>query len=195
MEDKPRKGEYLEVLLRSPKTVFTTKDVAMLWGEPLANAVRVRLNNYVKRGKLIRVHQGIYAKDEAYDRFELATRIYTPAYVSFETVLTRTGVSFQSYDSIFVATYVSREIDVAGQKIIFVRLKEPVLSNVTGIEGDGAHSIASKERAFLDRLYVSRDYHFDNLNVLDWNKVVEILPIYQNKRLERQVKRLAKYGT
>lgn len=33
VDKKPSKGEYLEVLLRSPKTVFSTKDVALLWGE------------------------------------------------------------------------------------------------------------------------------------------------------------------
>jgi hypothetical protein len=30
MHKKPTKGEYLDVLLRSPKTVFSTKDVALL---------------------------------------------------------------------------------------------------------------------------------------------------------------------
>jgi len=48
--------------------------------------------------------------------------------------------------------------------------------------------MATKERAFLDRIYVSKDYHFDNLNALDWNKVFEILPIYNNKRMEKKVK-------
>ncbi|MFA6475707.1 MAG: hypothetical protein WCV88_05985 [Patescibacteria group bacterium] len=39
----------------------------------------------------------------------------------------------------------------------------------------------------MDRIYVSKDYHFDNLQALDWNKVFEILPIYYNKRLEKKV--------
>jgi len=76
MDNKPTKGQYIEILLRSPKTVFSTKDIALLWGEQGEANVRVRLSNYVKRGKLIRVHRGIYAKDKNYDRFELATRIF-----------------------------------------------------------------------------------------------------------------------
>jgi len=48
--------------------------------------------------------------------------------------------------------------------------------------------VASKERAFLDRIYVSKDYHFDNLDILNWDKVFEILPIYQNKRMNKKVK-------
>ncbi len=188
MDNKPVKGEYLEVLLRSPKTVFSTKDVALLWGEEKEQTVSGRLKKYVKAGKLIRVHRGIYAKDKNYNRFELATRIYTPSYISFETVLTRTGINFQYYGNIFVATYVTREIEADGQKISFVRMKDYVLSNTTGIEHRDSIAMATKERAFLDRIYISKDYHFDNLDVLNWDKVFEILPIYHNKRMDKKVK-------
>lgn len=193
MDNKPKKGQYLEILLRSSKTVFTTKDIAMLWGEKVETAVRVRLSSYVKNGKLIRVHHGIYAKDNNYDHFELATRIYTPSYISFETVLTRTGINFQYYGNIFAASYVTREIEVDGQKISFLRMKDYVLSNTTGIENENGISIATKERAFLDRIYISKDYHFDNLDVLDWNKVFEILPIYRNKKMNKKVEEYFKY--
>jgi len=188
MDKKPTKGEYLDVLLRSSKTVFSTKDVALLWGEESENAARVRLNQYAKTGKLIRVRRGIYTKDKNYDRFELATRIYTPSYISFETVLTRAGINFQHYTNIFVASYVTREIDVDSQKITLVRMKDYVLSNTIGIEHAAGYSIATKERAFLDRIYITKDYHFDHLDVLDWDKVFEILPTYHNKRMEKKVK-------
>lgn len=188
MSSKPTKGQYVEVLLRSPKTVFSIKDVALLWGEETGNAVHVRLNSYVRSGKLIRVRRGIYAKDKDYNRFEMATRIYTPSYISFETVLTRAGVNFQYYDSIFVSSYVTREIEVGGQKILFIRMKDYVLSNTAGIEHADGIATATKERAFLDRIYVSKDYHFDNLEALDWDKVFELLPIYCNKRMEKKVK-------
>ena len=187
MDKKPTKGQYIEILLRSLKTVFSTKDIALLWGEKIEVAVRVRLSNYAKNGKLIRVHRGIYAKDKNYDRFELATRIYTPSYISFETVLTRSGINFQYYGNIFVASYVTREIEVDGQKISFIRMKDYVLSNIVGIDHDEGYSIATKERAFLDRIYISKDYHFDHLDVLDWDKVFEILPIYRNKRMNKKV--------
>ncbi|MGI5827382.1 MAG: type IV toxin-antitoxin system AbiEi family antitoxin domain-containing protein [Patescibacteria group bacterium] len=188
MNKEPKKGEYLEILLRSPKTIFSVKDVALLWSEEREQRVSLRLNKYVKSGKLIRLRRGIYAKDENYNRFELATRIYTPAYVSFETVLTRSGINFQKYDTIFVASYVARNLEVKGQKISFVRMKDYVLSNILGIEHQDGVALATKERAFLDRIYVSQDYHFDNLTVLDWDKVFEILPIYHNKRMEKRVK-------
>lgn len=165
----------------------------MLWGEERESTVTSRLNKYVKAGKLVRVRRALYAKDEHYDRHELATRIYTPSYISFETVLTRAGVNFQFYNTLFVASYVTREIDVAGQNISFIRMKDYVLTNITGIEHPNGIATATKERAFLDRIYVSKDYHFDNLNVLDWEKVFEILPIYHNKRMEKKVKKYFEY--
>lgn len=192
MDRKPTKGEYLEVLLRSPQSVFSTKDVALLWGEETDAAVRVRLSNYIKTGKLIRVHRGLYAKDKNYNRFELATRIYTPSYISFETVLTREGVNFQYYGNIFVASSINKEIAIEDQKITFIRMKDYVLSNTLGVEHKDGVATASKERAFLDRVYVSKDYHFDNLRSLDWNKVMEILPIYNNKRMEKKIKEYQK---
>jgi predicted transcriptional regulator of viral defense system len=193
MDTKPTKGQYIEILLRSPKTVFSTKDIALLWGEQGGSNVRVRLSDYVKRGKLIRVHRGIYAKDKNYDRFELATRVYTPSYISFETVLTRTGINFQYYGNIFVASYITREIEAGGQKISFIRMKDYVLSNTIGIEHADDISTATKERAFLDRIYISKDYHFDHLDVLDWDKVFEILPIYRNKRMDKKVQEYFKH--
>ncbi|MEK7523480.1 MAG: hypothetical protein AAB588_00430 [Patescibacteria group bacterium] len=188
MDNKAAKGQYLDILLRSPKTIFSVKDVALLWREEAQNAVRVRLHSYVKAGKLVHLHRGIYVKDKDYNRFELATRIYTPSYVSFETVLTRAGINFQYYGNIFVASYVTREIEVDGQKISFVRMKDYVLSNTVGIDHIDGIAMATKERAFLDRVYVSKDYHFDNLNGLERDKVFEILPIYNNKRMEKRVK-------
>jgi len=193
MDKKPTKGEYLGVLLRFPKTIFSTKDVALLWKENNNSTVIDRLKRYARSGKLIRVHRGIYAKDENYDRFELATRIYTPSYISFETVLTRTGINFQYYGNIFVASYVTREIEADNQKISFIRIKDYVLSNTIGVEHINNISMATKERAFLDRIYVSKDYHFDHLDVLDWDKVFEILPIYRKKRMDRRVQKYFKH--
>lgn len=193
IDKKPTKGTYIESILRSPKTVFSTKDIALLWGEEVGAAARVRLSDYVKSGKLFRIRHGIYAKDKNYDRFELATRIYTPAYISFETILTRAGINFQYYGNIFVASYVSREIEVSGQKITFIKMKDHILSDTTGIEQADNVAAATKERAFLDRVYISKDYHFDHLDVLDWNKVFEILPIYRNEKMNKKVQEYFNY--
>jgi hypothetical protein len=189
MDKKPIKGEYLDILLRSPKTIFSTKDASLLWNENNESIITDRLKAYVKVGKLIRVRRGLYAKDKNYNRYELATRINTPSYISFETVLGSSGMTFQYYGNIFVASYIKRNMEVDGQRIEFVKMKDYVLSNTLGIENSDGYARATKERAYLDRIYVSKKYYIDNTSPLDWEKVFEILPIYHNKRMEKTVKK------
>jgi predicted transcriptional regulator of viral defense system len=189
---KPEKGEYLEVLLRSKNTVFTVKDVSLLWREADLKVIIDRLNKYSKSKKLLHPRRGVYAKDKDYDKYELATKILRPSYVSFETVLGASGITFQYYSQIFVASYVKREIECGDQKYSFKKIKDTVLNNPTGIDQSGTYAIATKERAFLDTLYIYKKYYFDNLSPLDWDKVFNILPIYQNKVMEKVVHKLYK---
>ena len=190
MDDKIKKGEYISTILRSKQTVFSVKDIMLLWGEPISSAARVRINYYLQSGDLYRVRRGLYVKDKNYDRLELATKIFTPSYVSFETVLGRAGVTFQYYSQIFIASYITREIKADDQKYSYRKIKDKILTSHLGIEAKDNYSVASVERAFLDIVYLNKDYHFDNLLILNWDKVFEILPIYGgNKRMEKMVKK------
>lgn len=186
-----KKGDYISTILRSKSTVFSFKDVTLLWGDS-GSAARVRINYYIKNGNLYHIRQGLYAKDKNYNKFEAATKIYTPSYISFETVLAKAGIVFQLYGQIFVASYLTREIIVDNQKYSYKKIKDSVLTNNLGIECKDYYSIASPERAFLDVVYLNKDYHFDNLSVINWNKVYEVLPIYNNKQMEKKVKKYQK---
>jgi len=179
-------------ILRSPKTVFTFKDISLIWGDSDKKATIDGVNYYVKTGELYRIRRGIYAKDKDYDKLELATRVFTPSYVSFETVLTQSGINFQFYKKITVASYQTREIEVDDQTYSYKKIKDLVLTNPAGVEHKGETSVASPERAFLDTIYIHKDYHFDNLSPLNWEKVFEILPIYENKSMENRVKKYHK---
>ena len=186
------KGNYLSTILRSNKTVFSTKDIVLLWQESSSAAARVRLHYYIRKGALYSIRRGLFAKNPNYNKLELATRILTPAYVSFETVLAREGLIFQYYDPVFVASYVTREITVDSQVYSYRKMKQVILTNTLGIEHVNETSVATKERAFLDTLYVNADYHFDNLRSVNWETVFEILPIYRNQRMIKTVNSLYK---
>ncbi len=166
------------------------KDIALLWREASRTATRVRLHYYVKEGELFRIRKGFYAKSKDYNRLELATRIFTPAYVSFETVLAREGVIFQYYSQISIASYLTKEIIVDGQVYSFRKIKTSVLTNPIGVENLNETSLAIKERAFLDTLYENKDYQFDNLRSLNWEILFEILPIYGVRSMIKTVNRL-----
>ncbi len=187
-----QKGNYLDIILRLNKTVFTLKDLALLWQDDDTTSARVRLNYYVKKGQLYRLRKGIYVKDKNYNKLELATRIFLPSYVSFETVLAKEGLIFQYQTVITVASYLSRKIIIDGQIYSYRKVKSAILANSIGIQQTNGVSIATKERSFLDILYHSTDYHFDNLRALDWKKIFQLLPLYENKSLEKKVQSLFK---
>lgn len=190
MSDNSMEREYLLDLLRAKSTVFTTKDICLLWEETDVNFVRKKLYRYVKAGKLYSLRKGIYAKDRNYEKYELANKIFTPSYISFETVLARAGIVFQFYSQIFVASYLSREVTINSQTYVFKKIKDSILTNRNGIEVKENYFIASPERAFLDVMYLNKEYYFDSLSSIDWDKVDEILPIYGgNKRMETKMKK------
>jgi len=182
------KADILNIL-KSNKTVFSFKDILLGSSEENPALLRRRLYHYTKYGDLYHIRRGLYAKDKNYDKFELATRIFTPSYVGFETVLGKAGITFQFYGKIFIASYQSKEITCDGQIYNFKTIKDSILTNDSGIEKRENYFIATPERAFLDVIYLYKDYHFDNLSPLNWGKVREILPIYGgNKRMEKIVR-------
>jgi hypothetical protein len=180
----------ISAILKSKKTVFTFKDISLLWGMTDRKSAVAGINYYVSTGDLYRIRRGIYAKDKDYDKVELASRIYTPAYVSFETMLARAGMIFQYYSQIFIASYLTREIIIDGQKYVYRKIKNTVLTDPAGVLNQDGIAIATKERAFLDTLYINKDYHFDHLGVLDWEMVFQFLPLYGNKRMTQKVRAL-----
>lgn len=187
-----QKGDYLTAILRSTKTVLTLKDIALMWQDSDTDAARVRLNYYVRNGDLKRIRRGLYAKGQEYNKLELATRIFTPAYVSFETVLAKEGLIFQYQTQITAASYLTRSTSIEGQLYSYKKIKDTILTNAVGIELLDETSVATRERAFLDTLYLNTGFHFDNMRSLNWEKVYALLTIYNNKRLAKAVSQLFK---
>lgn len=177
-------------LYQSPKTILTSKVLALLWEETNPLNLKSKISYYVKRGMLIRLTRGVFAKDKNYNPRELATSIYTPSYISFETVLREAGIIFQHYDTIFVAGPWPKTMTIDTHSLTFRKLKDGVLFSSIGVKNENNYSIAAPERAFLDMIYLFPKYYFDNLDPLNWEKCVELAIIYDNKQL---TKRLNKY--
>lgn len=174
-------------LYQAKQTVFTAKEIALIWGEDNSDHLKSSLKYYADKNDLIRIRRGIYAKS-GYNIFEAAVKIYTPSYISFETVLRREGVIFQHYETIFSASYLSREIKLAaGQKIAYRKIKKSVLLSSEGVREENGYFIAEKERAFLDTLYINPEYYFDNLKNIDWKKCLEYAPIYGVKKMKKLI--------
>ena len=128
----------------------------------------------------------MYAKDN-YNVLELSNKIVSPSYVSLETVLGRAGIVFQYYESIFAIGYISRSLQVDRNTFVYKKIKNEILLNRVGIEIAETVFIAEKERAFLDAVFLYRNYHFDNLRPLNWDKIMEFRSIYMSKAMNKRV--------
>lgn len=177
---------FILEIYKKPQTIFSLKEISLLFPQLAYKSLKSKLSYFVSVGKLKRIRRGIYAK-ENFNLLELANKIYTPSYISLETVLEQEGIIFQKYQTIFVASYLSRRIKVGEQEIFYRKIKNEILLNNLGIEEKNFYSIAGKERAFLDAIFLYKDYHFDNLRPLDWEKVREIEKIYSSKILVKRV--------
>lgn len=183
-------GDILFSIYRAKRSVFRLIDVAQMTGETDFLSLNKKLNYYVRTGKIMNPRKGIYTKPD-YDPAELACIIYTPSYISLEYVLQRSGIIFQYSNDLTAISYLSRSILVSNRTLVYRKIKGEILVNTVGINRMENHvNIASPERAFLDMLYLSPDYYFDNLNPLNKGFVGEILPAYKTAALEKRVRRL-----
>lgn len=181
------KKDFLITLYQRPQTVFTLAELSMIFPELPYKNLKSKVSYFIRTGKLKRVRKGIYVKKN-FDFWEMANKIYTPSYISFETILAKKGIVFQKYQTIFVASYLTRRLKVAGQKIFYRKLKNKVLLNRKGVDQKKACFVAQKERAFLDAVFLYKDYHFDNLKPLNWQKINEFAEIYESQALLKRVK-------
>lgn len=178
-------------LYSRPETVFTMDEISQLFPDISYESLRDRLYYFTKAGKLKRLHQGIYAK-KGYNPLEFANKLYKPSYISLETVLAKRGVVFQYYETIFAVSYLTRSVKLDGIEVQYRQIKGEILTNPQGIEYQEGYFIATLERAFLDAVYIYKNYHFDNLGAIDWKKVAELKDIYGSKAFKKRVEEYSK---
>ena len=188
------KTDIILAIYSDSRTVFRLSDIALLLGETNFQSINKKLNYYVHTGKLENPRKGIYAKPD-YKPEELACRIYTPSYISLEYVLQKAGVIFQYNATLTVVTYLSRSINVDEKPYLFRKIKGELLVNTSGIIRQKNYvNIATPERAFMDMLYLDKNYYFDNLNSLNKELVSKLLPVYQSSALTLRVTKLLQNG-
>ncbi|MFO7789632.1 MAG: hypothetical protein R6V32_03600 [Bacteroidales bacterium] len=189
-----RKPDIIMAIYQNNRSVFRLRDIAMLTGETSFESINKKLNLLVQKGKLLNPRKGIYVKKD-YNKEELACNIFSPAYISLEYVLQKAGVIFQYNPAITIVSYLSRTLAIDGSLYVFRKIKNPVLVNTSGIQRLDNHiNIATPERAFLDVLYLSPAYFFDNLNPLDVDSIFSLLPLYNSKELTTRVKSTLAYA-
>jgi hypothetical protein len=186
------KSDLLLIIYSDRRSVFRLVDVAMLTGQSDSFALARKLNYYVKKGYLLNPRKGIYTRIQ-FSPEELACRIYSPAYLSLEYVLQKSGIVFQYDTQITLVSYLSRSITIHDQHIRFRKIRNPILANTKGIiQHQNTVHIATPERAFLDLLYLDPGFYFDNLHPLNKSVLYNLVEIYETDTLITRCKKLLK---
>lgn len=178
----------IEILLRTKKTIFTIQELAFFWKIDNPNTLKSKIYFLVKNKKLIPLHKGVYTPISNYDKFELAGKLKSPSYVSLETVLYKGGVIFQYSTDITSISNVTKTIKCEGINYVYHKLKDEILFNKSGLEIFDNYYLATVERAFLDMIYLNKNYYFDNLQPINWERCFSLVEIYKNKALTKRLK-------
>jgi len=181
-----------------------------MWGVD-GNSFKKRVSYNIKTWKIIKLRKGLYVLSsfiddlDFQDIFSLANIIYTPSYISYETVTQKEWLTFQDYNRIFVASNYTKEINISKLEldIEFIKLPEWLLLEPIGLVNKWNYTIATPERAVCDILYRSGNYYFDNLESINWKLLEEIWEVYSNYKkkvyklvllLKKQHEQMAEYS-
>lgn len=156
----------LQKLYQTNQSVFNLNDLAILFNEKNYSRLKSKVAYYIKKWYLIRIRNWIFVK-ENFDLKELACKIYTPSYISFETVLQKNSVIFQYDSTLYLASYLSRYLEIPYKdqiiKIQYRKLKDDILFDQTWIIKKDFYWEATSKRAIKDMRYLQPDFYFDNI--------------------------------
>ncbi len=180
----------IEKLYNSWQTVFWKKNLKNYLNFNTDKALDLFLYRAKKKGILNNIFYGIYSFKK-YNIFELACKIRKKSYISLETVLKDKWVIFQYYDTIFLISDDTLEKNIDNNIFKFNKIKDSILLNQLWIVHNWNYTIATVERAICDRIYLSKNYYFDDLSGVNFELLKEVSEIY-NKRVILEVNKLIK---
>lgn len=167
----------IDTLLKQDKKLFHTNDLALLWQIKIPNTLYTTIKRYVQKGVLARIHKGFYSvlPIEKLDPVEVGIGyLHSFAYLSTESVLVENGVIFQASDYITLVSSVSKKFTIGSCSYLVRKMKDEFLYQTMGLTKKGSIKAATLERAVADMLYFNPNFHFDNREMINWQKVLEI---------------------
>jgi predicted transcriptional regulator of viral defense system len=163
-------------LLKIEKPFFSLDDVAYTLGIQPGSAA-VLCSRYVKKGLLVRLKRGLYARTEQLrnygqqDLFRLANFLQVPSYISLTTALSYHGLTTQVQRGFFesISLKRTRKFEVGQFTFLYSKIS---LDLYKGFERVEDVFIALPEKALLDSLYLASlgRYSLDT-SALDLTKV------------------------
>jgi len=173
--------ELLRILQRINKPFYTTADLEKITRLD-KNSLYVALERWVTGGFIERLAQGIYIPMGGVISPEtVASQIYIPNYLSFESALSKHGVlNLIPYIITFATTRKTKKYTIQKREVEFRQITPQLFFGYAMMNGV---NIASPEKAFLDQIYfLSRGKAKLDIDELDLKKLsTKILKRYSKQ--------------
>jgi predicted transcriptional regulator of viral defense system len=186
--------DFIKSLEQLNKQFYSIADIEKITGLS-RESLYVTLKRLVERGILERMGSGVYRLFTSKVSIEkVASSLYLPNYLSFESALSRYGVlNLVPYTLTFATTRKTRRFTVGGRDIEFRQMKRELF---WGYDMQGGMYIAKTEKAFVDLVYfasrglTSLDVDELDMKKLSKNEVKKLLkkfPEYTKRYLDRLI--------
>ena len=174
--------------MESGRSIFTPLDMRLLWQ---VNALSAKMSavRMVKHGLMIRLANGYYALNDRYSPYELANRLVSPSYVSFQASLFHAGINFQARRQIGSVATRDSQRKVGDVTYTHVAMKKELFFNMEGVVTREGVSIALPERAILDSFYFGYLPDIDDAGKLNKTTLAKLSAGYP-KTVQKKVKNL-----
>lgn len=187
--------DLIKKIRKINKPFYTIADLEKITALP-RNSLYVALQRWVAGGILERVAQGIYLPMGGMISIEtIATQLYIPNYLSFESALSKHGIlNLVPFTITFATTRKTRKYTIQGKQIEFRKISSELFF---GFDMRKGIYIASPEKAFLDQLYfVTRGKATLDLDEVDLKKLsirtlrdyAKRFPAYVRSRAENMIR-------
>lgn len=153
--------KFIDLQQKIVTNIFTAFDVEKYFSAEPAQAIRIQLFRFAKRGLLIQIKRGIYCFEKTkVDEFVLANRLYQPSYISLESALQFYGMIPdvpQAVTSINLTTY--KKLANEFGRFYYSKIKKQLFFGFTKVkssQSDDYIMIAHPEKSLLDYFYLRR---------------------------------------
>jgi predicted transcriptional regulator of viral defense system len=182
---------YAKLKKLNEKSYFTAEDVADALNIKYSSSL-VACNRYTNKGLFVRVKRNVYVMEAAWqnysikDLLKISNIIQVPSYISLTTALSFYGITTQIQRNYFESVSLKRSVDCNVKDVLFTyyKLKKQYYCDFVK---DGDIFIATKEKAFLDIVYLnsfgkySADFNAIGTDKFDIKKIKKLYTLYPDR--------------
>lgn len=152
---------FQEIRSKIKTPVFSRNDVVKLFSDESKSHISTQLYRMTKRGDLIGIKRGHYMfPNSKVDEFFIANRLYTPSYVSLESVLNITGIIPDIVATVTsLTTVTSKKLHTPVGDFSYSKISKELFfgyKSTLDQQSGFFYDIASPEKALLDYIYIRR---------------------------------------